>query len=124
MYLFVIRSIKYDLNQTKLTEGEIGSGLSRKKQRANALLCLKASQTCPIILNDFVNCIAPIMTNKELRKLTKEDLLELLIGQAKSAEIQQKEIEDLTARIRALEEENGRLRSALAGRRDENGRLI
>ena len=32
------------------------------------------------------------MTNKELRKLTKEDLLELLIGQAKSAESQQKEM--------------------------------
>ena len=64
------------------------------------------------------------MTNKELRKLTKEDLLELLIGQAKSAESQQKEIDYLTARVRKLEEENERLRSALAGRRDENERLI
>ena len=48
------------------------------------------------------------MTNKELRKLTKEDLLELLIGQAKSAESQQKEIDYLTARVRKLEEENER----------------
>ena len=85
---------------------------------------LKRLKRAPILLNDFVYFMVFNMTNKELRKLTKEDLLELLIGQAKSAEIQQKEIEDLTARIRALEEENGRLRSALAGRRDENERLI
>jgi septal ring factor EnvC (AmiA/AmiB activator) len=63
------------------------------------------------------------MTKKELRKLTREDLLELLIGQAQSSERQQKEAADHSAGMKKLEEENEKLRAALAASREENEKL-
>lgn len=63
------------------------------------------------------------MTKKELRKLTREDLLELLIGQAQSSECQQKEAADHSAGMKKLEEENEKLHAALAGSREENEKL-
>ena len=46
------------------------------------------------------------MTNKELRKLTREDLLELLLEQADAVEKQQRETDNMKKKCSRLEEEN------------------
>lgn len=51
------------------------------------------------------------MTNKELRKLTREDLLELLLEQADAVEKQQRE----TDNIKEVQQAGGRKRSSPAG---------
>ena len=53
------------------------------------------------------------MTNKELRKLTREDLLELLLGQAEADEKRQGETDRLIALNQSLESEKDRLAQEL-----------
>jgi hypothetical protein len=54
------------------------------------------------------------MTNKELRRLTREDLLELLLEQADAVEKQQRETENIKTKCSRLEEENDSLRRELS----------
>ena len=54
------------------------------------------------------------MTNKELRKLTREDLLELLLEQADAVEKQQRETDNIKKKCSRLEEENDHLRRELS----------
>ena len=53
------------------------------------------------------------MTNKELRKLTREDLLELLLEQAEADEKRRGETDRLTALNQSLESEKDRLTQEL-----------
>ena len=60
------------------------------------------------------------MTEKELRRLHRQDLLQLLLLQSKEYAQLQEENRDLTERIRALEED----RSRMAGWLDEKDEII
>ena len=60
------------------------------------------------------------MTEKELRRLHRQDLLQLLLLQSKEFSQLQEENRDLTERIRALEED----RSRMAGWLDEKDETI
>lgn len=59
------------------------------------------------------------MTDKELRKLTREDLLELLLEQAEAEEKRRGETESLTALNQSLESEKDRLTQELDACRAE-----
>ncbi len=59
------------------------------------------------------------MTNKELRKLTREDLLELLLEQADADEKRRGETDRLTARNQSLESEKDRITQELDACRAE-----
>ncbi len=60
------------------------------------------------------------MTEKELRRLHRQDLLQLLLLQSKEYARLQEEHKDLTERVRALEED----RSRMAGWLDEKDETI
>lgn len=85
-----------------------------------SLVTDKSGMTKYVILNHQIRETAETMTEKEMYRLRKQDLLKLLLTQGREAAEQQEKIDSLTASLQEMEKSNDRLKAKL----DEKDELI